>query len=68
MDESRKQLKIALRNYMKVALHDDDDEWCEKMFAGVLAFIFVNYYKEPYLPHNFEIIEEKQKKWYEFWK
>jgi hypothetical protein len=68
---ARNFLSNSIKSYMQTIFHDSDVDTQEKMIAGVMAFMQVNYYKEPYLPFNFEIIEDiekEKKKWWQFWK
>jgi len=69
-DLQRNGLAVALREYLKSAnlYHLNDEEEFERLFAGVLAFIWVNLYKEPYQPIYFDQIEENPRKWWQFWR
>jgi hypothetical protein len=67
-DTSRNNLGVALENYLRSLQWYDTEEDFERLFAGVLAFIWVNLYKEPYHPIYFDQIEEKPRKWWQFWR
>lgn len=66
-ENPRDSLYFALRRYLKVNPSMDDEE-IERIFAGVLAFIWVNLWGDPYQPVYMYPTEEEPKKWWQFWK
>ena len=66
MNTSRQDLINAIKYYLSSIYKESDEEYMEKMIAGVLAFIAVNYFQEPYYPVIG--VEEVKKHWWEFWK
>jgi len=65
-ENSRELLRIALERYLKPEYLGDDE--LERLFAGILAFIWTNIWGEPYQPVYMYPVEEKPKKWWQFWK
>lgn len=65
--DTRDQLYEALRLYVCDKYGATDNEELENIFAGILAFIPTQMYKEPYVPLSLGFTVE-EKKWYQFWK
>lgn len=64
---ARNQLTQAVLEYIRVFFNDDDKEYSERLVAGAMAFLQVNYYKDIYYP-VIGVEEVKIKKhWWEFW-
>ena len=64
----RQKLKEALDYYLDQVWQINNREDCERMFAGILAFIAVDARRDSYLPLNIDVCAEKKKHWWEFWK
>ena len=66
---TRENLATSLSMYLEDVYGVRDREEQERIISGVLAFIVVNIYKEPFYPViGVEDYEEEQKKWSQFWK
>lgn len=65
-NEARKELFEAIAKYMSVMMGAVDREEIEKMIAGVLAFMWTNWHKEPYYPVTMLPVEESRP-WWKFW-
>lgn len=65
----REELAKALRNYISAYGNYTSDSDTERLFSGVLAFIWVNLYDYPFQP-TFGMTEEevKPRKWWMFWR
>lgn len=63
-------LKNALRIYIEQVFYSGmdkaDREEIDRLFAGILAFIHVNMWEQPYLP--VQTVTDEPTKWWEFWK
>lgn len=66
--EPREQFRRGLEAYMKNVMYERDEEQIESMYAGVLAFLWVNVYGDQYEPVFMIPSEDQSKKWWEFWK
>lgn len=66
IEKARNELSLAIHEYCKVVLKDNDYYYNERLIAGVQAFLQVNYYREMYMP--VVGVEIADKKWWEFWK
>lgn len=66
IEKARNELSLAIHEYCKVFLKDNDYYYNERLIAGVQAFLQVNYYREMYMP--VVGVEIADKKWWEFWK
>lgn len=65
---ARNHLIESVREYVRVFFEEGDPAYVEKYVAGVMAFLHVNYWKEPYMPVDAYPVEEESKPWYQFWK
>jgi len=68
-ENPRDSLRIALDRYLNESrIHYFDGEEVERLFVGMLAFVWVNIWGEPYEPIYMDPVEETLKKWWQFWK
>lgn len=63
-------LRDALRIYIEQVFYSGidkaDREEIDRLFAGILAFIHVNMWEQPYLP--VQTVIDEPTRWWEFWK
>ncbi len=64
----RENLISCISDYLEHYYSVREDDAKEKIIAGVLAFIAIQEFGEPYVPLIGVEHYEEPKKWWEFWK
>ncbi len=67
-ETNRDLMEKYFRAYVKEKWGIDSDEEHERLFAGVMGFIWSNLFGEPYQPIFFDSIEEEPRKWWQIWR
>lgn len=65
--DPKEMIRFYIGKYIKSFEYSADEAEIEIIFAGVLAFIWVNWWGESYEP-LFLLPTKESKKWWQFWK
>jgi hypothetical protein len=67
--KERDNLETALREYLFQLNSLDDPDQFERLFSGVLAFIWINVQDYPFQPFFGSLMEQSEpRKWWQFWR